>query len=237
MSDRFHQMTAFKGFPRESVAFLAALAKNNDKYWFAEHKGEYEEHVLQPAQALVAAMGERLKTLRPRVIADPRVNKSIFRVHRDTRFSGDKRPYKTHLGVFFWEGAGKKMESSGFYFHVEPGYFMVAAGIYFFPPRLLSLYRENVAHERHGAALARIVKQVQKDGKVLVGGEHYRRVPRGYDPEHPRGELLRYHALYAFVESKVPKELFSGALIAHCLQLWTPMVPLHDWLVEMTARE
>ncbi len=76
----------FDGFPRETVSFLSELAKNNDKAWFEERKGDYEQEVLEPARAFVAAMGERLKKISQGVVADPRRDKSIFRIYRDVRF-------------------------------------------------------------------------------------------------------------------------------------------------------
>jgi uncharacterized protein (TIGR02453 family) len=226
-------MSNFNGFPRETVSFFKQLTANNDKYWFAEHKPDFEAHVLRPAQEFVIAMGERLHKLRPAINADPRVDKSIFRIHRDTRFTKGKQPYKTHLGIFFWEGAGKKMECPGFYMQVEPGYFMLAAGIYFFPPNLLERYRESVADDKRGPALARAVAKVEKNKGLLVGGEHYKRVPRGFPPDHPRADLLRYQALYAFQETKLPAELYSAKILDYAYQRWAPMVPVQAWLAEM----
>jgi uncharacterized protein (TIGR02453 family) len=226
-------MAEFTGFPHETVSFFARLAKNNDKYWFNEHKAEFQDQVLRPAQAFVVAMGERLRKLRPAVQADPRVDKSIFRIYRDTRFSKGKQPFKTHLGIFFWEGSGKKMECPGFYFHLEPNYFMLAAGIYFFPPPLLARYRESVADAKRGPALARTIAKVQKNKGIQIGGEHYKRVPRGFPQDHPRADLLRYQALYAFSETALPKELTSAKVLDYAEQRWAKMVPVHAWLVDL----
>ena len=83
---------------------------------------------MTPARLFVGEMGARLKKLSPGVQADPRVDKSIFRIFRDTRFSRDKTPYKTHLGIWFWEGDGPRMECSGFYFHLDPPKLMNGSG-------------------------------------------------------------------------------------------------------------
>jgi len=116
------ETAAFNGFPRELIQFYQGLSRNNDKSWFNEHKDIYARHVIAPAQDFVVSMGERLRMLSPGIVADTRANGagSIFRIYRDLRFSKDKRPYKTFLGIFFWEGSGKKMENPGFYFHMEP---------------------------------------------------------------------------------------------------------------------
>ena len=110
-------MSAFKGFPRELVRFFNGLRKNNTKEWFQDHKQDYEDHVKQPSMEFVMAMGEKLKTVAPKIHAIPKVNQSLFRLNRDTRFSKDKRPYKANLGIWFWEGDRKRMECPGFYFH------------------------------------------------------------------------------------------------------------------------
>ena len=94
-------MTEFHGFPKAAVTFYEELAQNNAKAWFETHKALYQQDVIVPAQQFVLAMGERLKILSPAIIADTRLNGSgsIFRIYRDTRFSPDKSPYKTFLGI------------------------------------------------------------------------------------------------------------------------------------------
>ena len=120
---------AFSGFTRETVRFFAALRKNNNRDWFLLNKETYDRHVLEPAKLFVTAMGERLKTIAPGIVAVPAVNKSIFRIYRDTRFSKNKLPYKTHVAAVFhhrgnWQG------SAGYYFHIEPGEVFLGGGIY-----------------------------------------------------------------------------------------------------------
>ena len=111
---------AFSGFTKETVRFFNGLRRNNNREWFNRNRETYDKQVMEPAKAFVTAMGERLKAVVPKVIAVPLINKSIFRINRDTRFTLDPSPYKTHLGLYFWEGTKPKMESPGFYFHVEP---------------------------------------------------------------------------------------------------------------------
>ena len=82
--------------------------------WFKRHKNDYEELVLNPSRLFVSEMGELLRGIVPAINADPRVNRSLFRINRDTRFSKDKTPYKTHITLWFWEGLGPRMENPGF---------------------------------------------------------------------------------------------------------------------------
>ena len=112
-------MAKFKGFPGEYFTFFDKLKKNNSKKWFEEHREEYDEFVMHPAREYIVVMGEKLRKIAPEVNAIPKINKSLFKINRDVRFSKDKSPYKTYMGIWLWEGAGKRMESSGFYLHVE----------------------------------------------------------------------------------------------------------------------
>ncbi len=226
----------FSGFTKEGVSFLRELKRNNNKEWFSTHKGLYENKLLAPARAFVTAMGERLKEYAPEVNADPRRDRSIFRIYRDTRFSKDKQPYKTHLGIFFWEGPLKKMECSGFYFHLEPPFLNLYTGLYIFSPPVLREYREAVSDPELGKELEDSIKKMITHGPYIFGGEHYKRVPRGYDPHHPRAELLRYNGLYAGIEGDIPNALFSDELIDFCSHRFQNMLPLHQWLVKLTKR-
>jgi uncharacterized protein (TIGR02453 family) len=106
----------FEGFPPEGLAFLAGLAEHNEKAWFDAHRAEYERGLLEPARDFVDAIGPELEAVHPGIHADPRVNGSIMRINRDTRFSKDKRPYKTHLDLWFWEGEGPSRMRPGFGF-------------------------------------------------------------------------------------------------------------------------
>src|SRR5210317_2244799 len=96
-------LPTFPGFPRAARRFLADLAANNDRAWFNDHKDVYKEQLVAPALDFVTVMGRKLARTAPEVVADPRSNGSgsLFRIYRDTRFSKDKTPYKTHLSMHF----------------------------------------------------------------------------------------------------------------------------------------
>jgi uncharacterized protein (TIGR02453 family) len=225
----------FTGFPPAALKFLRALARNNDRDWFAAHRAEYDAHVLAPATAFVIAMGARLARFAPGVNADPRVNRSLFRINRDTRFAKDKRPYKDHVGIWFWEGAGGRMECPGFYFHLTPTTFMVAGGFKDWPEALVVPYRDSVVHDRHGPALTRALAAVTRAG-FEVGEATRARVPSGYDREHPRADLLRHDGLVVFREERIGPVVHSPALLDHCTAAYRAMLPLHRWLVALAAR-
>jgi uncharacterized protein (TIGR02453 family) len=228
---------AFPGFPKRTVQFLRDLKKNNDRDWFAAHKAEYEAAVLEPARAFVLAMGGQLRRLSPGIRFDPRANGSLFRIYRDTRFSPDKSPYKTNLGIFFWEGGGPRMDCPGYYFHLEPPTLMLGGGLYIFSRPLLERYRRTVADPEYGLELAAIVKKIGTRPGYTLGGEHYKRVPAGYDAEPQAEFLLRHAGLYAGWEGRIPAELHSPALVDYCFEKFKVMKPLHEWLVKLVEGE
>lgn len=228
--------TIFQGFSKETIDFFKNLKKNNNKDWFERHRDIYEVQVMEPAKAFVRAMGARLRTISPNIIAAPKVNKSLFRINRDTRFSLDQSPYKTNLGIFFWEGSRSRMECSGFYFHLEPPKLLLGVGIYMFPDRLLDRYRRAVVHSKFGKELAQIVKKIAKRAEFELGGKHYKRVPAGFDRSHPNAELLLHNGLPAGRDTDIPKELYSADLVDYCFEKYKPLAPLHKWLVAITER-
>ena len=220
----------FTGFSQETVDFFQALKQNNTREWFSQHKPTFEAQVMEPAKAFVSAMGERLQEMAPEIIA---VNRSIFRIYRDTRFSADKTPYKTHLGIFFWEGSRPKMECSGFYFHLEPPNLMLYGGIYMFPKTILEHYRHAVIHPEYGAALADILQNIEKEEGYELGGKHYKRIPVGFDSTHPNADLLLFNGLHAGIEDSIPAQLFNDRLLNYCVDRFKPLVELHKWLVTL----
>jgi uncharacterized protein (TIGR02453 family) len=224
---------AFSGFTKQTVRFYTDLRKNNNKAWFEAHRDVYEAHVMGPAKLFVTAMGERLKTIVPGVVAVPAVNKSIFRINRDTRFSLDPSPYKTNLGLYFWDGARARMESAGFYVGLEPPDIMLGGGMYMIPDALLGRYRTALLDPRRGAEIAKIVAALRARPGFTVEGVHYKRVPAGYDAEHKNADLLRHKGLYASYATKVPDQFFGPEFVDYCLERFAPLALLHRWLMKL----
>ena len=226
----------FVGFPRKGLGFLKELAANNDREWFEANKGVYREQVVEPAQAFVVALGRRLRRISKGIVYDTRLNGSgsIFRIYRDTRFSPDKTPYKTHLGIYFWEGA-RKMASPGYYVPIEPAGATLHGGHHIFSKEALAAYREAVADGKSGRELERILKKIRGIGGIEIAGEHYRRVPRGYDADHPRADLLRHRGLFTRQPAFKAKEVASPEIVDLCYASCRRLAPLHRWLVKVTG--
>ena len=224
---------SFTGFSKQSLTFLDKLARNNERDWFHANRDMYEAELLGPAKDFVVAMGDRLFSLSPDINAEPRVNGSIRRIARDIRFSPNKKPYKEYFD-FFFRYAGASKEGPGYFLRVTPKKMWVGGGAYVFDKAVLPKYRDAVAADKSGAALEAAVKKLRKAG-IEVGGEHYKRVPRGYDAEHPRGELLRHAGLYGMLEFKIPKEYFSPAFATFCTKHFKKIAPLNEWIVDNVA--
>lgn len=225
---------AFAGFTKKTVQFFRELAKNNNKPWFEAHRDDYEAGVMAPSRAFVEAMGARLKPVVPGIVAIPKVNKSIFKIHRDTRFSLDPSPFKTNLGIYFWEGPKSRLESSGFYFHLEPPTVMMGGGVYMIPDRALEKFRRAAVGPKSGRELAAILEDLARQG-YEPGGVRYKRVPQGYDASHPNAPLLKHGGLYVGWEGKIPQEFYSAALVDFCFEKFRPAFPLHRWLMKALA--
>jgi uncharacterized protein (TIGR02453 family) len=223
----------FPGFPAEATHFYCELSSNNNRDWFYANKARYEQVVLEPAQSFVISFGERLRLVSNAIRYDPRTNGvgSIMRIYRDLRFSKDKTPYKTHLGIVFWEGSRKKTECPGFYFQMESDGANLYSGIYNFPKGLLMAYREAVVDHQLGTELETSLQNIRKAEGFRIDGIKSKRVPAGYDREHPRKELLCYSGLWAESPLIGPDRLSRADLIDLCFDYAIEMLPLHKWLV------
>jgi uncharacterized protein (TIGR02453 family) len=222
-------MSDFNGFFPETVTFFDTLEKNNSKEWFEKHKNDYETYVRRPSEDFVLAMGDRLKKIAPDINAIPKVNQSMFRLNRDTRFSHDKSPYKTNLGILFWEGSGNRMECSGFYFHLGEGRLLLGAGMYRFSKGLMDKWRDAVVDKKSGATLKKAVRKVENLG-YEIGESHYKRVPAGYDPDHTNAEYLKYIGLAAFWTGDILEAFFSKEIVEFAFGHFKKMSPIHEWL-------
>jgi uncharacterized protein (TIGR02453 family) len=226
--------TAFTGFPKEIRKFYQQLAQNNDRLWFQEHKQDYVDYVQNPAQDFVEVMGEKLRTISPAIVSDPDMSRgSIMRIYRDTRFSKDKTPYKTNLGIILHEGPRRKTESPGFYFHVDPESVWIAVGMWIFPRDFMLAYRDAVVDDKLGSELDAALLQIAKVAGYKIGAQKYKRLPRGCDPAHPRAELLFNKGMWMETPPVDWDTLYSPELIDVVFEHYKHGAPLHHWLVKV----
>lgn len=194
--------------PKEAITFFKGLEENNSKTWFDVHRDDYQSNVLEPLKFLVMALGAVFTRKLPGLVADPRVNGSIFRVNRDTRFSRDKSPYKTRAGVYLWIGPGEKLACPGIYFELTARHLLLGSGTYMFADSAIGAYRRFAAEK--GSRLATAIRKAEKAGFEL-GGEKLKRVPSGFDPAHKHAEILKHKGLYV-MKTLPAKTAVSGDL-------------------------
>jgi len=226
------KVDGFVHFPKETLKFLRALRKDNTKSWFDKHRSDYDDFFVAPAKEFVEEVEQRLKRIAPKIVAEPRINGSIFRINRDIRFSKDKRPYKDHLDFGFWEG-DRKSSGSSMFLRVSPDAVYVGAGFHQGCPTQLKAFRATLADEDCGRTLASAVKKVRKTG-VEVQGQHYKRVPKGLPVGGPAEEFYLHNAMYVVHEHK-PSLSHDKSLLDTCLDHWLDALPLHRWLVDNLA--
>ena len=221
----------FTGFTKSSLKFFSDLEIYNSKSWFDKNRLIFENEVLYPAKLFVNEMGERLQKIAPDIVADARTDKSIFRIHRDIRFSNDKTPYKTHLGIWFWEGKKKKLENPGFYLQFDKNSLFLGVGMYRFNKESLEIYRDAVVDPVKGKKLSNAVGNViLKNPQYVLGWKHYKQIPRGYDKNHPNSEFLLYGGIGFQYSTEIPEQFFSSELINYTFRIFENMLPIHNWL-------
>lgn len=190
-------MDEFNGFPVDLFTFLTELSANNNRDWFTENKNRYQAVVVEPMISFIGAMAPRLEGVSPHFMADPRPNGgSMFRIHRDVRFSRDKRPYKEHVACQFRHAAGRDAHAPGFYVHLEPGRVMCGGGIW--KPPTAALGRIRTAIDRHGEdwqAIMTAPNFVAMFGGIA--GDGLVRPPKGFGADHPHLEDLKRKSFYA----------------------------------------
>ena len=234
MADK-NNIYEFNGFYKETLFFFKELKEHNNRQWFDQNRDFYEEFVLGPARSFIMEMGERLGEISPEIIGDPRTNRSLFRINRDSRFSKDKSPYKTHMGIIFWDGIMPRMESSVFYFHLESSSILLGAGMYRFTKPQLYEYRDSVINPVYGKQLSEIYKNASDKGYEF-GGKNYKKIPRGFDQEHEYSEFLLYDGIHAGKNYDIPAEFYSKEFIDFCYSHFKDLLPVQMWLSELTKR-
>jgi uncharacterized protein (TIGR02453 family) len=210
-------------FTPKTVPFLRALKRHNDREWFRAHRATYDEHVYAPMVAVVDALAQDLRRFAPELSADPR--RSIYRIYRDTRFSADKSPLKTHIAAVFPRRDSARHESAGLYFEVAHGWVWVGGGLYM--PTSPGLYRVRERIAADCRAFERVITSATfKKQCGSLRGEQLTRMPRPFPSTHPAGEYLKYKQFLAsreFPASLASSPRFYPSVLA-VFEAISPMV-------------
>lgn len=224
---------AFAGFPPAALTFLRQLRRHNEREWFEAHRTEYEQLLRNPMREFLEEFDVLLAGTLPEIVADAK--RSMFRIHRDVRFSRDKSPYKTHASCWaYHHDAGRGVGSvahggAGIYVHLEPGASMIAAGIWMPPKPALDLIRERLLeHHRAFAAIIKAAPLARRFGPLSEEAMLVR-TPRGVDPAHPAAGWLRYKS---FTVSRPVDDavMTSPALLKELARDLAILGPMVRWL-------
>jgi len=221
----------FHGFPKEGIAFLKQLKSNNNREWFKSHKSEYEDFVKLPMQSFIASLKPKIAKIAPEIDVNPK--KSMFRIYRDTRFSKNKQPYKTHVAAVF-HLRGNWQKSAGYYVHIEPGGIYVGGGIYMPDSEQMKKIRRAIAdNPKEFLAIVGSASFSKKFG--TLEGEKLQRVPLGFPKDHMMAEWLKYKSFYTGVEWE-EKECYTPKFIDKVVGVYKDLLPLVRFLNSALGR-
>jgi uncharacterized protein (TIGR02453 family) len=212
-------------FSAQTLKFLRSLKRNNRRDWFNAHRDDYEAHVRAPMTAIVERLAADFRSLAPELVASPKV--SLYRIYRDTRFSENKAPYKTHAAAVFPTRGLAKHEGAGLYFHVSHHDVWIGGGMYSPQPQQLQAVREHIAANLQH--LRAIVESPAFKRKVKLEGEKLTRVPRGFPKDHEAAEYLKFRHFIA--GAQFPAELAaSPKFYSTVLSIFRAVIPLSRFL-------
>ena len=221
-------------FTPATLRFLRGLTRNNRKPWFEAHRAEYEAAVKGPLRELIEELDVRLAHFAPEIVGDPK--RSMFRIHRDIRFSADKSPYKTHASCWFYHRDGTRAVGreaagggAGFYFQIGPGNSFVGGGMWMPPREALGRLRGAIAEDPGRFARIAGDARVKRRFGGLSDEAMLKRVPRGFAPDHPAARWLKYQSFVTGRE--LPDAQAVSARLPALLEAdFRLMVPLVRWI-------
>src|SRR6185312_700255 len=216
----------FPGFSPDALAFLRSLKRNNRREWFQPRKEKYEALIKEPMLELIGCLNEEFARFAPEYITPP--HKAIYRIYRDTRFSKDKTPYKTHISAIFPRCTARKREGSVFYFHFTEKELLVFGGVYA-PERDELLAYRTLLQEHYEEFQAILAERNIKRTLGGLQGEQLTRMPKGFPVDHPAEHLLRHRQW--FLEATLSnKSLTSKKVVQEIASRFELMAPFVEFL-------
>lgn len=209
---------------KETIQFLKDLKSHNDREWFGKNKDKFisaNENFIQFVQGVIDEMAKFDKS-----VAGIEAKSSVFRIYRDTRFSKDKSPYKTHFGATLM-GKGKGCGVAGYYLHLEPGNSFLAGGVHMTEPADLKAIREEISD--NGKEFMKIIGDKKFKENFKIEGEKLVKVPQGFDKEDPMGDYLKYKELMIH-HSVGAKEITSEKFSSYCTKIFKMMIPFNSFI-------
>ena len=216
-------------FTPKFFEFYRALEKNNNRDWFNAHKSEYLQNVVEPMCAFIDAMAPRLQKLSPHFIADSRpYGGSMFRIYRDARYTGGKRPYKEHAACQFRHQQGRDAHTVGFYLHASTGEAVFGGGIWLPPNDELLKIRNTIVDNPHAW---RRIKSSPAVKKYFGGisGDGLKRPPRGFDAEHEHIDDIKRKTFF-LMRREPPEIILDDGFVREVEKTYKAAMPLMEYL-------
>lgn len=223
-------MTEFAGIPKSLPAFLAELAENNSREWFAENRDRFQTLAVGPCLALIDALAPKLAAMNPPHKAIAATNRSLRRIYRDTRFSKDKTPYYTYLHLIFWAG-DHPMRSPGLHVVFTAGGLGLGAGLWGFDKQTLRRYREAIADGGKRKALGDALQQARQAGCHLEAPV-LKRVPAGLEVPQEAEKLARQKGIVVRNRNEAYDDaVFSSNCADYLIGRLEPLCGVDRWLM------
>jgi len=220
----------FKGFSRNSIAFLKELKKNNNKQWFEPRKQDYENLLLLPLKNLVANIGSFMLSIDSYFEVRPAVNKTISRIYRDTRFSRDKSPYKTSLWITFKRPKKGWKDAPAYFFEISPNSYRFGMGFYSATPKTMKKFRELI--DKKPKEFQKAISFYPRQKTFALEGEKYKRI---FDETKPK-KIQDWHQrknLYLVCNRKIDNVLFSDKLKDDLVSGFSSLADFYHFLLKI----
>ena len=219
-------------FTKEAVNFYENLKKNNNKEWFAENRNIYDNVDIPQAKEYIIDMGQKLKNIVPSINYSPKIDGSIFRIHKDARINKGKAPFKTHLGIIFWAGK-ERLLNPCFYLHIEPPFYYTGVGMAKFEKDILASFRYFVNNKKYTPVL-KDIKNVAEKNYYNINGEKLKNVPKGIEAINETAEyFLKYKYIYINDEMPINNDFYSENLFEYTYNIFQNLLPFFNFLKEV----
>lgn len=218
--------STFPGFSSDALSFLRSLKRNNRREWFQPRKEKYEALIKAPMLEFIASLNEEFARFAPAYITPP--EKAVYRIYRDTRFSPDKTPYKTHIAAIFPRSSAVKREGAVFYLHFTEKELLAFGGVWG-PDRDELLAYRTLLQEHYQEFQAILADKKLKRLTGALEGEQLSRMPKGFPVDHPAEGLLRRKQWYLEARLDI-KLLTTPKLVTGLAARFAAMAPMVEFL-------
>jgi uncharacterized protein (TIGR02453 family) len=217
----------FNGFSRKTLDFLKNLKSNNNKAWFEGHRQDYQKDLIEPFQNLVLDMGPFVRTIDPAFEISPAVGKTISRIHRDTRFSKDKSPYRGTMWITFKRPGKDWMAAPAYFFEISPTSYRYGMGFYSASLDMMYRFREMI--DKRPKEFLKAISFYSKQQVFVIEGERYKKIFDETKPEEIQDWYQRKN-LYLVCNRKTDDRLFNRELIDDLMLGFELIAPLYHYL-------